>query len=378
MLPLLFLLRGKTMDQKKKYKKPLPLSLWGILFILPFFIAFVWFQLVPLIRTFSYSFQTYYYSAGKGGFVKTGFCGFDNYAKLFTTGNNGEPRTYYLFDKVIGTWWMSDISYYLLNTLIIWIMGFVPQIIVSLALAIWFTDARLKLKFTGFWKTVMYMPNLVMAAAFGYLFLMLFSDGGPMFTIFKSMGLFHDNFSFNSSEFWVRFIIALINFLMWFGNTTLLLMSGVMGIDDSVFESAVIDGSSAHHTFWTITFPLLRPIFIYVFITSLIGGVQLFDVAWMFTRGVGGPNLTSLTIMMYLYQEINIAKDYGLSGALSVIMFLVTAILSMSVYFVNNSHKNPEKEAERERKKRFRIYKDCDATKAEMARLSRMDGGVAL
>jgi len=258
------------------------------------------------------------------------------------------------------------------------LMGFIPQIIVSLALAIWFTDARLKLKFLRFWKTVMYMPNLIMAAAFGMLFLILFSSDGPIVQILMSMGILHEQFSFGDSEFWVRFIIALIDFLMWFGNTTLLLMSGVMGIDDSIFESAVIDGSNAHHTFWTITFPLLKPIFIYVFITSLIGGIQLFDVAWMVTRTGGGPNLTSMTVMTYLYMLINKAKNYGRAGALSIVMFLITAALSMTVYYVNNSHKNPEKEAAKERRKRFRIYKDCDPTKAEIARFSRVNGGQVL
>lgn len=359
----------------RRHKNHISYDFWGWIFLVPFFAIFIWLQLVPLGRTFYYAFEKYFYSNGEGGFIGPTFCGWDNFAYIFT---NGASRTYYLFDQAIGTWWMPDLLYYLFNTLIIWLMGFIPQIIVSLALAIWFTDARLKLKFLRFWKTVMYMPNLIMAAAFGMLFLMLFSSDGPIVQILMSMGILHEQFSFGDSEFWVRFIIALIDFLMWFGNTTLLLMSGVMGIDDSIFESAVIDGSNAHHTFWTITFPLLKPIFIYVFITSLIGGIQLFDVAWMVTRTGGGPNLTSMTVMTYLYMLINKAKNYGRAGALSIVMFLITAALSMTVYYVNNSHKNPEKEAAKERRKRFRIYKDCDPTKAEIARFSRVNGGQVL
>jgi cellobiose transport system permease protein len=338
---------------------------WGWIFLIPFFTAFFVFSLIPLIKTFIYSFQDYYYSSITFQFEGPTFCGWNNYAFLFT---NGSERSYYLFDQVIGTWFMADIWYYLLNTLIIFILGFVPQIVISLALSIWFTDARLKIRGTQFFKTVMYMPNLIMAAAFGMLFQLLFSMNGPVNQVLIAMGVFHQAYSFKSSEFWCRAIIALINLLMWFGNTTLLLMSGVMGIDDSIFESALLDGSSAHHTFWKITFPLLRPIFIYVFITSLIGGIQLFDTAYMFTNGSGGPNLTSNTIMQYLYTLIHIGENYGLSGALSVMMFVLTAVLSMAVYWTTRGSKNPEKEAKKAQAKRYRIYRDCASTQDEMLR----------
>ncbi len=68
-----------------------------------------------------------------------------------------------------------------------------------------------------------------------------------------------------------------MNCLMWFGNTTILLMAGMMGIDTSFsFEAAEVDGATSTQVFFKITLPLLRPILIYVVITSLIGGLQLF------------------------------------------------------------------------------------------------------
>jgi multiple sugar transport system permease protein len=239
-------------------------------------------------------------------------CGFQNYANIFNEG----------FWKYAG------------NTMVIWIVGFVPQIILSLALAIWFTDIRLNLKFTQFFKTVVYMPNLVMASAFGMLFFTLTSQTGPIVRMLINMGwLSQENASFFGNTVWgTRGVIAYINVLMWFGNTTLLLMSGVMGIDPSIYEAATIDGSNGWKTFWHITMPLLMPIFIYVFITSMIGGIQLFDAAQIFTRTTGGPDLTSYTMMMYLYQLISTSSDYGHAGAVSMILFIVTAILSFVVF----------------------------------------------
>ena len=77
---------------------------------------------------------------------------------------------------------------------------------------------------------------------------------------------------------------------MWFGNTTILLMAGMMGIDPSLYEAAEVDGATSSQIFRRITLPLLRPILIYVMITSLIGGMQMFDVPQILTNGTGDPN----------------------------------------------------------------------------------------
>ena len=223
----------------------------------------------------------------------------------------------------------SDLPKFALNTFIIWILGFIPQIIISLTIAIWFTSARLKLKFTGFFKTVIYMPNLIMAAAFSMLFWALFSDIGPVNNLLVALG--YEPFSFMQSISGNRGLIALMNFLMWFGNTTILLMAAVMGIDNSILEAAQIDGANAWKTFWYVTIPSIKPILVYVFLTSLIGGIQMFDVPQILTNGAGGPNRTSMTMIMYLNRHL-FSKNYGLAGALSVILLIVTAILSFIVY----------------------------------------------
>ena len=122
-----------------------------------------------------------------------------------------------------------------------------------------------------------------------------------------------------------------MNCLMWFGNTTILLMAGMLGIDTSLFEAAEVDGATSTQVFFKITLPLLRPIQIYVIITSLIGGLQLFDVPQILTNGTGNPVRSSMTLIMYLNKRLY-SKDYGMSGALSVILFIITAILSIAVF----------------------------------------------
>ena len=284
---------------------------WGYIFLIPFVVVFIVFQLIPLVSTVYNSFFENYKSGLKQ--IGPNFVGLSNYATLFSSG---------------------DLPMYFKNTMIMWILGFVPQILVSLLLGAWFTDPSLRLKGQRFFKTVIYLPNLIMASAFSMLFFTLFSDSGPINSILIQIGIFSKAYSFMSHIWSVRGLVAMMNFLMWFGNTTILLMAGMMGIDQSLFEAAEVDGASARQIFFRITLPLLRPILIYVMITSLIGGLQMFDVPQILTNGKGDPMRSSMTLIMYLNKHL-FSKNYGMAGALSVILLIITGILSMIVFKVS-------------------------------------------
>ncbi len=296
------------MNQKTNNKKAVSYNKWGYIFLIPFVVVYVVFQLIPLFTTIYNSFFEHY----RSGLTQIGpnFVGFDNYKALLSQG---------------------DLLIYFKNTMIMWIMGFVPQIIVSLLLGAWFSDPQLRLKFTNFFKTVIYLPNLIMASAFAMLFFTLFSDSGPMNSILINLGILDQPFKFLSNTWSTRTLIAMMNFLMWFGNTTILLMAGMLGIDTALFEAAEVDGATSTQIFYKITLPLLRPILIYVMITSLIGGLQMFDVPQILTNGSGDPMRSTMTLIMYLNKHL-FSKNYGMAGALSVLLFIVTGVLSMIIF----------------------------------------------
>lgn len=302
---------GVPAKKAKKRKQNVSYGKWGYIFILPFFLTFLIFQLIPLISTVYYSFFEYY----RDGLTVVGpnFVGLENYKALLA----------------------SDMPKYIGNTVIMWLIGFIPQIIVSLLLAAWFTDARLKIKGKQFFKVVIYMPNLIMASAFSMLFFALFSDNGPVNSALVSMGLIHEPIRFFSSVLGTRGLVGLMNFLMWFGNTTILLMAAVMGISQSLFEAAELDGCNHRQIFFKITLPMIRPILVYVLITSMIGGIQMFDVPQILTNGKGSPNRSTTSIIMLLNNHLY-SKNYGMAGALSVILFIICAILCIAVYFTLN------------------------------------------
>ena len=297
----------------KKRKKIVSYAKWGYIFILPFFITYAIFTLWPQIQTIYFSFFKYF-EEGMNTYGPE-FIGFQNYVDLLNFGGS----------MIV---WKC-----LWNTIIMWVMGAVVQLGLSLLLAIFFTSTRLNLKCTGIFKSIFYMPNLIMASAFAFLFYSLFNTVGPVNQILQVFGITSSNIDFISTYKWsARGLIATMNFLLWFGNTTILLMAGIMGIDESVFESARIDGATSSRVFFTITMPLLKPIFVYVLITSMIGGLQMYDVPQIFTKGVGAPDNSTKTLVMLLNSYMSGNRNYGVAGAIAVILFIVTGLLSILVF----------------------------------------------
>ncbi len=293
---------------KKKQSKVVQYNRWGYYFLIPFIVVYLLFQFVPLVTTIYNSFFENYRSGLKQ--IGPNFIALGNYLKILSN---------------------ADLWKYAGNTMIMWLIGFLPQIITSLLLGAWFTDPSLRLRCQRFFKTVIYLPNLIMASAFAMLFFTLFSDSGPVNSILMQLGIISQPFTFLSNTTAARSLVGSMNYIMWFGNTTILLMAGMMGIDTALFEAAQVDGATSTQIFFHITLPLLRPILVYVLITSLIGGIQMFDVPQILTNGTGDPARNTMTMIMWLNKHLY-SKNFGMGGALSVLLFIITGVLSMIVY----------------------------------------------
>ena len=296
------------MENKKL--KSVSYAKWGYIFILPFFLSYAIFSLIPLVDTSRNSFYDYYAFGLKT--VGPNWTGLSNYISLLS----------------------ADLPKYAWNTFVMWVLGFVPQIVVALILASWFTDTRLKIHGKQFFKVVIYLPNLIMASAFAMLFFALFSNSGPINNILLNMGVIGEAIRFMESTVGARTLVALMNFLMWFGNTTIMLMAAIMGINPAIFEAAELDGCTNLEKFFNITLPQIRPLLTYTLVTSLIGGLQMFDVPQILTGGKGAPDRTTMTLIMYLNKHLQ-AKNYGVAGALSVFLFIISGILCWIVFKMN-------------------------------------------
>ncbi len=307
---------------------------YGYFFILPFFLVYCFFQLWPLINTFILSVY------GNGKKVDE-FIGLGNFqALLFGTGMGRTASAIHeTFFQTLG------------NTFIVWVGNFIPQIILSLALAVWFTDAKLKIRGKGFFKVVMYMPNIITAASVAALFLSLFAESkyGPINNLLLSAGLIDAPIKFVTGVWQSRGMIMFIQCWMWFGNTMIMLMSGIMGLNPSLFEAANIDGASSGQIFWKITLPLLRPMMLYTLVTSMIGGLQMFDIPYMYIKGTQRNQYTK-TVAVFIYEHFREKMpnpNYGFSAAASVILFLITILLGSITFYMNRDKDEIAKKKER-------------------------------
>lgn len=302
--------------QLNKKHKSVSYSKWGYIFIAPFFLVYTCCTLIPQFLTLYNSFFENFFDVSFMKYVGPNYVGFGNFTKLFSPDSKG----------------VIQILKYFCNTMLMWVEGAIPQILIALLIAVLLSSYRLRIKGQGFFKAIIYMPNLIMASAFAMLIFALFSNVGPINAFIVANYGEAARFDFFGSQISARLLIALLNFLMWFGNTTILLLAGIMGIDQSLFESAKIDGASPWKVFSKVTLPLLKPIIIYVVITAMLGGLQMFDVPQVLSKGNGDPARTTMTVVMQINSYLGASKNYGMAGAVSTILFIVSGVLSGIVY----------------------------------------------
>ena len=139
---------------------------------------------------------------------------------------------------------------------------------------------------------------------------------------------------------------------MSFGNSFIMLMAGVQGISKDYFEAAAIDGAGRWTVFGKITLPLLRPMLLYVAITSLIGGLQMFDLPYLMSNPAGASYNSVYTVVMYLYKFgfTTGTTQTGYASAIAYVLFLI--ILAVSIIQLKVFNQDEEKAAARRAKKR--------------------------
>lgn len=283
---------------------------YGYLFALPFIIAFLIFTLYPTIYTFVLAFTD---AHGVGNEIKLLEEPFGNFSKILSN------KTFINSMK---------------NTVLLWIMNFIPQITLAMVLTAWFTARRVTIKGQGFFKVLFYMPNIITAATIALLFHALFGyPNGPVNEIITSIGLRDGSYNFFTSKTAARLIVAFIQFWIWYGNTMIVLISGVLGISPDIYEAADIDGASSSQIFFQITIPNLKTVLLYTLVTSLIGGLNMFDVPQLFLQG--GPDNATGTAVVFIYNKAFTGKQlFGQAAAASIIMFLIIAVCSAILFYI--------------------------------------------
>ncbi len=291
---------------------------FGYLFVLPFIVVYAAFQLWPILYTLILGFSDL-----KGLRSDFNFVGLANFKYLLT-------------DKYF---WGS-----VKNTFIMWGCNFIPQLGIALLFSIWFTDIRLNMKGKGLFRAIFYMPNLLTTASIAILFRSLFAyPVGPINQFLTgtlniwSTGVINgetvkQGFNFFRMPTASRLIVAFIQWWMWCGHTLIMLMAGITSISPSLYEAAIVDGANQRQQTIFITLPLLRPMMLYILVTSMIGGMQLFEIPFLLTGMHGEPDFKIRTMSLYLYNMgFQGGNNYSYAAAIAIAMFIITIILAVGI-----------------------------------------------
>ncbi|MEK3757711.1 sugar ABC transporter permease [Paenibacillus sp. FSL P4-0338] len=269
-------------------------------FISPFFILFSIFGLYPIFFTFYLSF----YKWDALGPMK--YVGFKNF-ELITT----DP-----------TFWIS-----FSNTLIMGLMGTVPQVMLALLLAVLLHSGMTRFKKT--FRILYFMPNITSIVAVTLVFSTLFGNNGMINWLLNGIGV--ESMAFNSGWWGVKIAISTMVMWRWTGYNAILFLSGLQSIPMDLYESAKIDGANRRQQLFFITLPLLKPFIIFVSLQSTIGALQLFTEPYVFLgqSGTGSTRQEGITMVTYLYSEAFRNGFFGTAAATAVLLFLVTILFSV-------------------------------------------------
>jgi len=298
------------LSNSQRHLKGLSYAKYGYMFALPFIIIFLIFSLYPTLYTMFIGF--------------TDMKGVGNETHLL-------EQPFENFKSILNN---QSFIQSLKNTVKIWIMNFVPQMGLALLLTAWFTSRTSKLKGKGFFKVVFYMPNIITAATIAILFNTLFGyPKGPVNQLLMSWGLTNTATDFFTSKSASQNIVAFIQFWTWFGNTMIMMISGVLGISPDIYEAADIDGANGVQTFFRITLPNLKTIMLYTLITSMIGGLNMFEIPLLFNNG--GPDGATTTASVFIYKQAFKGKQlFAKAAAASMILFVIICILSAILFWI--------------------------------------------
>ena len=314
-------------------RKKVSYAKYGYFFCIPFVLAFLIFSLYPIIYTM--------------------LIGFTDLKGLGTTEIHFLKEDLFKnFKTILGN---NSFQIAFKNTWKMWIINFIPQIVLALILTAWFTNTRHKVKGQGFFKVIFYMPNIITAATIAILFNAFFGyPMGPVNDLMQRFGFIDSPVYFLQSKATARWIVAFIQFWMWYGYTMIVLISGVLGINPELYESAEIDGANGIQKFFYITIPNLNTILIFTMITSMIGGLNMFDIPKLFL--LGGPDNATLTTSVFIYnQAFSGSYMYNRAAAASMLMFGIIAIASVFVFYLMRD--KYEAKERKENKKRAKELK---------------------
>jgi lactose/L-arabinose transport system permease protein len=283
----------------------------GWLFVAPALLLIGTFMIYPIFRSLWLSFY-----AGKGMMMK--FAGFGNIMRLAN-----DP----VFLKAL----TNTVTYFVIQVPI--------MITLALILAAALNDP--KLKFSGFFRTAIFLPCVSSLIAYSILFKSMFALDGVVNSALIAIGVVDTPISWFTEPFWAKTLVIIAITWRWTGYNMIFYLAAMQNIDKSIYEAARIDGVPAWARFVYLTVPMLKPVILFTTVTSTIGTLQLFDEVYSLSaEGKGGPADSTLTLSLYIYNlTFRYMPSYGYAATVSYVIVIMVAILSFLQFYAARERK---------------------------------------
>jgi ABC-type sugar transport systems, permease components len=273
-------------------------NFWGWIYVALGTFLIGLFVFFPMIQSLIMSLQS-----GKGNNLK--FSGFSNYVRMFSDAT---------LIKAVG------------NTFIFLIVQVPIMIILALIISSVLNDK--KLKFSGFFRTAIFLPCVASLVGYSVIIKSIFASDGLVNKLLINIHLISVPIEWITDPFWAKILIIIAITWRWTGYNMIFYLSGLQNIDHSIYEAAEIDGASPFKKFISITVPLLKPIILFTTITSTIGTLQLFDEPMNITKG--GPANATTTISKYIYDLcFTYTPDFGYATAVAYLVVIIVIVLAI-------------------------------------------------
>ncbi len=271
----------------------------GYVYILPWIIGFLVFQLYPLLTSLSYSFTDY----NMGSDFR--FVGIENYVKVFMRDREARASLFTTFKYVF----MS-----------------VPLKLISALLVALLLNQQLK--GINFFRAVYYMPSILGGSvAIAILWRQLFAIDGTINQLITALGF--EPVGFLTDPDVALFTISVLS--VWqFGSSMIFFLAALKQVPKSLYEAAKVDGSGPIRNFFTITLPLISPMTLFNIVMQMINAFQEYTAPAVITNG--GPLKSTQVLAMTLYNNAFSYRKMGYASAISWILFVVIILFTALVF----------------------------------------------
>ena len=295
---------AKERTKRRTSTKQQEQTRWGLLFISPWIIGFLVFQLAPIIATLVFSFTNYNPVQPEN----TQFIGIQNYLNM-------------LNDSKVGKSLQVTVTYALIAIPASFIFGL---LLASLVNSVFLVG-------TAGFRTLFYATSMIPVVAAGVIWAGVANTQTGWLNLFlEAIGLPGPDWL--NSTFWIYPLLVMIGF--WgLGNLMLTLLAGMQGVPTEMYEAAMIDGAGGLRRFWSITLPMITPVIFYNLTLMLIGAFKYFDLAYVLKNGTGGPEDATLFYALNFYKNSFEYNLMGYGSALAWVLFLIVLVLTAILFW---------------------------------------------